>query len=223
MNACFRAAIPISLIPSGATAFELEHLFRTSEATRLFAHSDILPNALDTARKFGVTDDRIYALDGHIEGRTSLDAAIREVRNRKVARVPCRPANRDTLAYLVYSSGTSGLPKGELLQCRVFPRLTRSLAVMVSHRNIIASLIQVAVATEAEGPNPILEVGHFEICRPHPSGLPRAFMNAPMGRRCMRVLFNNTFRALIRTLMYASDTRSNVPAADHRLHVFPCG
>ncbi|KAI1789578.1 acetyl-CoA synthetase-like protein [Ganoderma leucocontextum] len=141
VNACFRAAIPFSLIPSGATPFELEHLFRTSEVTRLYIHPNLLPNALDTAHKFGVTDDRIYVLDGHIEGRTSLDAAIREVRNKKVARVPCRPANRDTLAYLVYSSGTSGLPK----------------AVMVSHRNVIASLVQVAVATEAEGPNPLLE------------------------------------------------------------------
>lgn len=219
MNACFRAAIPVSLIPSGATAFELDHLFRTSEATRLFVHPDILPNALDTAHKFGVTDDRIYVLDGHIEGRTSLDAAIREVRNRNVARVPCRPAKHDTLAYLVYSSGTSGLPKGELFQCGVFPRLTRNLAVMVSHRNIIASLIQVAVATEAEGPNPILEVGYFEICRPHPGGLPRAFLNALRGRQCMHVLFNGTFRAL----MYASNARSKMPAADHRLHVFLCG
>ncbi|EJF63384.1 acetyl-CoA synthetase-like protein [Dichomitus squalens LYAD-421 SS1] len=141
LHACFRAAVPVSLIPSGATAFELEHLFRTSEATRLFIHPSLLPQALDTAHKFGLTDDRIFLLEGHAEGRKSLADLIREVRVRKFARAPSRPVQRDALAYLVYSSGTSGLPK----------------AVMVSHRNVIASLVQVAVATEFEGPDPVLE------------------------------------------------------------------
>ena len=55
--------MPFSLIPSGATAFELEHLFRTSEATRLFVHPSLLPTARETAHKFGITDDRILLLD----------------------------------------------------------------------------------------------------------------------------------------------------------------
>ncbi len=142
-------------------------------------HPNLLPNALDTAHRFGVTDDRIYVLDGHIEGRTSLDAAIREVRNKQLARVPCRPANRNTLAYLVYSSGTSGLPKGEFGRCEMFlTRLTRHSAVMVLHRNVIASLTQVAVAAEAEGPNPLLEVRSLGFCGPQHGGL---FLSAYKG------------------------------------------
>ena len=37
---------------------------------------------------------------------------IQNVRKRKVPLVDIRPAGKDTLAYLVFSSGTSGLPKG---------------------------------------------------------------------------------------------------------------
>lgn len=215
VNACFRAAIPFSLIPSGATAFELEHLFRTSEATRLCVHPKLLPNALDTAHKFGVTDDRIYILDGHIEGRTSLDAAIRRVRNRKVARVPCRPTNRDTLAYLVYSSGTSGLPKGESFGCQAFAMtLTYSLAVMVLHRNVIASMVQVAVATETEGPNPLLEVCSLDSCGPRDGGLPRASLNALIGCQYMRAPSMLCCRPSCMHL----NVHSDLLVADRRLH-----
>ena len=112
VHALFKNAIPIALIPSGATAFELEHLFRTSEATRLFVHAALLPQALAVAHKLGLPDERIYILEGRAEGRKRLAEAIDEVRKRKLARVPSRAVKRDTLAYLVFSSGTSGLPKG---------------------------------------------------------------------------------------------------------------
>jgi hypothetical protein len=35
---------------------------------------------------------------------------VQDVRNRKVPTVDIRPAGKDTHAYLVFSSGTSGLP-----------------------------------------------------------------------------------------------------------------
>lgn len=116
MHALFRLAIPFSLIPSGATAFELDHLLRTSEVTRLFVHPTLLPQALEASQKLGLPDDRIYILEGRVPGRPPLVHAIREVRTRNVPRVPSKPAKRDTLAYLVFSSGTSGLPKGEFVR-----------------------------------------------------------------------------------------------------------
>ncbi|TFK91928.1 acetyl-CoA synthetase-like protein [Polyporus arcularius HHB13444] len=141
VHSLFRVAIPFSLIPSGATAFELDHLFRTSEATRLFVHPSLLPQALEAAQKLGLPDDRIYVLEGRVKGRVTLADAIREARKRNVPRVPSKPVKRDTLGYLVFSSGTSGLPK----------------AVMVSQRNVIASLMQAAVVGTLDTPRPILE------------------------------------------------------------------
>jgi long-subunit acyl-CoA synthetase (AMP-forming) len=44
---------------------------------------------------------------------------IQDVRKRKVPTVGIRPAGKDTLAYLVFSSGTSGLPKGPYSSCRL--------------------------------------------------------------------------------------------------------
>ena len=115
VHSLFRVAIPFALLPAASTAFELEHLFRTSEATRLFVQPNLLPQALNVAQSVGLSEDRIYILEGHVEGRRNLASAIDAVRKRNVPRVPSRPVARDTLAYLVFSSGTSGLPKGELL------------------------------------------------------------------------------------------------------------
>ncbi|KAI0754925.1 acetyl-CoA synthetase-like protein [Daedaleopsis nitida] len=137
VHSLFRVAVPFSLIPSGATAFELDHLFRSSEATRLFVHPSLLPQALEAAQKIGLPDDRVYILEGRVPGRVTLGHAIREVRKRNLPRVPSKQVKRDTVAYLVFSSGTSGLPKG----------------VMLSQHNVIASMVQVATVAEFEGPN----------------------------------------------------------------------
>ncbi|KAI0632176.1 acetyl-CoA synthetase-like protein [Trametes polyzona] len=141
VHALLRVAIPFALIPASSTAFELQHLFRTSEATRLFVHPSLLPQALGVAPEVGLSEDRVYILEGRVEGRRNLAGAIKAVREHQVPRVPSRPVTRDTLAYLVFSSGTSGLPK----------------AVMISHRNLLASMLQAAVAAEFEGPNPKFE------------------------------------------------------------------
>ncbi|KAI0766416.1 acetyl-CoA synthetase-like protein [Trametes elegans] len=139
VHALFRAAIPYALIPS-STAFELQHLLRTSEATRLFVHPSLLPQTIEVARAVGLSEDRIYSLEGRVEGRTDLASAIDGVRTRGVPRLPSRPVTKDALAYLVFSSGTSGLPK----------------AVMISHGNVIATMLQTIVEDSFQEPNPAM-------------------------------------------------------------------
>lgn len=99
-------------LQSEATQFELVHQLQTSRATCVFAHHSLLSVALSAAREVGLSEDRVYVLEGPAPDRKSLPNAIAEIRKRKIPRISSRPAKRDTLAYLVFSSGTSGLPKG---------------------------------------------------------------------------------------------------------------
>jgi len=76
----------------------------------------------------------------------TLRGMIQDVRKRKVPLVDIGPAGKDTLAYLVFSSGTSGLPKGlHIFTVGLYEILTNPfiyLAVMISHGNLICSILQ---------------------------------------------------------------------------------
>jgi len=51
-------------------------------------------------------------MGGHVKGYQSLSGLIQRIRKIKAPRLSARSATKNTLAYLVFSSGTSGLPKG---------------------------------------------------------------------------------------------------------------
>lgn len=118
--------VPFVTFSCYSTTFELQHAAKVSGATRLF----VSPALLHLAHVSGLPDDRIYILEGEVEGYTSYSALVNRVRRKGMPRLPIRPAQNDTLAYLVFSSGTTGLPK----------------AVMITHGNLLASLYQYAVA-----------------------------------------------------------------------------
>ncbi|KAH9936272.1 uncharacterized protein B0H18DRAFT_1081932 [Fomitopsis serialis] len=128
-------ATPLALLSAYATAYELAYAIRTSKATCLFVGPDLFPVALQAAREVGLPEERIYVLSGHIKGKKSLADFIDETRERRTPAVPVRPATKDTLAYLVFSSGTTGLPK----------------AVMVTHGNIAVSYMQNDICLKAVG------------------------------------------------------------------------
>lgn len=72
------------------------------------------------ARDSGLPRDRVYILDGEVDGHVSYAGLVKRVQQNRVPRLEIRPANGDTLAGLILSSGTTGLPKGERSLSRVF-------------------------------------------------------------------------------------------------------
>ncbi|KAJ7704973.1 hypothetical protein B0H17DRAFT_697890 [Mycena rosella] len=123
---------PFALISTYSTRFELVHALKLTKATRLFVDVKLLKNVLAAIEDpdVHITPDKIYVLSGHpVKGRKSFSQMIDVVQRKKIPLEPARPATRDTLAYLVMSSGTSGLPK----------------AVMITHGNVISTLYQMMV------------------------------------------------------------------------------
>lgn len=143
IHACIRIAVPFALISSYSTPFELKHALTLSKATRLFVDEKFLPTVLPVAKAVGLSSDRVYVMKENGaksvkvkksgKERKSFRSIIEGVRKRGTKTIDVRPAGKDTLAYLVFSSGTSGLPK----------------AVMISHGNLIFSVAQSIVVGAA--------------------------------------------------------------------------
>ncbi|KAL4920704.1 hypothetical protein BDW62DRAFT_176072 [Aspergillus aurantiobrunneus] len=114
---------------------ELNHQLLDSKAKALFTCVPLLPTALEAASATGLPKDRIYLIDvlsgsGKIPTQYKTLSQLVEAGKSlpKLEKISWRvgEAARRT-AFLCYSSGTSGLPKG----------------VMISHRNVIANVLQI--------------------------------------------------------------------------------
>jgi long-subunit acyl-CoA synthetase (AMP-forming) len=106
---------PFALISTHSTRFELVHALKLTKATRLFVDARLLENVLAAIEdpNVHITQDKIYVLSGQpTDGRRSFGQLIDTVERKNVLPEPVRRAQKDTLAYLMMSSGTSGLPKG---------------------------------------------------------------------------------------------------------------
>ncbi|KAF2175773.1 acetyl-CoA synthetase-like protein [Zopfia rhizophila CBS 207.26] len=120
------------------SAAELEYQLKDCGAKVLFTCLPLLKTAQEAAQKAGIPKNRIYILEvpkeftggkGSPSGMKTVDDFIRE--GSRLERP--EPLNWEQghgakrTAFLCYSSGTSGLPKG----------------VMISHRNVIANTMQI--------------------------------------------------------------------------------
>lgn len=118
------------------SAAELEYQLKNSGAKALFTCVPLLKTAREAAKNSGIPENRIYILEVPEQlggeapsGMKTVDDLIRE--GAKLERLePLDWQKGDgakKAAFLCYSSGTSGLPKG----------------VMISHRNVIANTMQI--------------------------------------------------------------------------------
>lgn len=114
MQSLLYITAPFTMFSHFYTPFELAHAIRLSKCTRIFVQPKFLPLVQAAAKETGFPSDRVYLLEGTSAGLRSFGSMIDEVREKNVPTVDVRPAKKDTLAYLIFSSGTSGLPKGAL-------------------------------------------------------------------------------------------------------------
>jgi len=131
IHACLLITVPFASISCFSTHFELLHALRTILPRYLFVHPSLLSKAIAAFRELGLPEENIYILEGEAEGRKSLEDLVEDVRSKQIQRVGVRSAKKDTLAFMLFSSGTSGLPK----------------AVMISHGNVWFYLVSSAIAT----------------------------------------------------------------------------
>ncbi|KAG7089545.1 hypothetical protein E1B28_011218 [Marasmius oreades] len=132
VHALLALAIPFSLIPAYSTHFELLHAFRLSKITRLFVQPEYLRAALAVAKDVNLPAERIYIIGRNVKKYQGLDNMVERVQKANIPILSPRPATTDTLAYLVFSSGTSGPPK----------------AVMITHGNLIYSVSQLIIVAQ---------------------------------------------------------------------------
>ncbi|CAE6522608.1 unnamed protein product [Rhizoctonia solani] len=131
--AMLQTTIPVALLNSHSTAPELAHQLKLARVSHVIvgpSSVSVLKQALQIAglRNIGVTI--VEGCGKHARaGELSLQRLIERTKKRGVQPAGITDAKRDTLAYLVFSSGTSGLPK----------------AVMVSHGNLNACYTQILI------------------------------------------------------------------------------
>lgn len=138
---------------------ELEHQLRDSGAKCLFTSLGLLETSKAACKTVGIPENRIYLLEVPAsttpglsgKGFKTADDLIREgstcPRLEELKWSKGEGARR--VAFLCYSSGTSGLPKG----------------VMIPHRSVIANTMQMAVHEESHRKT-LVEPGNHEYTEP---------------------------------------------------------
>ena len=73
------------------------------------------------AKESGLPEKSIFILQGDVTGKVSLPRLIEYAKARGLPKIATRTVQDDTLAYLMFSSGTTGLPKGYFTHVKFCP------------------------------------------------------------------------------------------------------
>ncbi|PBP26693.1 phenylacetyl-CoA ligase [Diplocarpon rosae] len=118
------------------SASELEFQLKSSGAKALFTCIPLLETSLQAANAVGISNTRVYILElpRELSGSKPVPFKTASQLIEVGSKLPMleklkweKGQGRRQTAYLCYSSGTSGLPKG----------------VMISHHNVIANILQI--------------------------------------------------------------------------------
>jgi acyl-CoA synthetase (AMP-forming)/AMP-acid ligase II len=116
--ALLKIAVPFALISCYSTPFELKHALKITRATRLFVAPHYLSKATPVLQEVGIPKDRVYVMSSQIDGYGSVEGFVQRAIAMNMSHSAARQVPKDTLAFLFFSSGTTGLPKGKCFYLR---------------------------------------------------------------------------------------------------------
>jgi len=111
--ALLKVAVPFALLSCFSTPFELKHALKVTKTTGLFTTSQLAPQVLPVVQEAGITTSRIFGMGGRLDGHETVDGLIEKAKQIQNRNSKPRIVPKETLAFLFFSSGTTGLPKGE--------------------------------------------------------------------------------------------------------------
>ncbi|KAI9374800.1 hypothetical protein BJX61DRAFT_496407 [Aspergillus egyptiacus] len=118
----------VAPVNPGLSAHELQQQIVRSKAKGMVVHPSCLSAASEAARLARLPMDRVLVLgdtEQKYDGLATVTQFMSRVTKSSLAETGPARISPDDVAFLVYSSGTTGLPKG----------------VMVSHRNVVADVV----------------------------------------------------------------------------------